>query len=405
MQRQPKEFGPLWRGVVAGLLAAILLGAAAYSAQFRQGLGVTGLSRAVPWGLYISQFTFLVGVAASSVLVVLPRHVHGREDGAELVLVGEALSVAALVGAFTFVLVDLGRPERVLYVLLYPAPSSLMFWDILTLSGYFVVCGAILAVALLARPGERGHAPRWLILLSIPLAFGIHVVTALLYAGLVARGGWMTALLAPKFLATAFASGAALLLLIARALDATRALPVPPSARARLAGIMTYALAATLLFSGLEAFTALYSGLPGGAAHLEHLFLPGPQSAGPAALTWISSGLGVLALGVLLSPALRRHPRLLDLAGAAVLASVFLEKGFVFIPSGFAPSALGADVGYVPSAIEIGVALGIHAGGALVFLALLRLVLARSRAPLAAPAAAAPSAPAGCAMVASSTPC
>ena len=105
MRHEPAGIGPLQRGVVAALLAAVLVGIAAYGAQFRQGLGVTGLSRAVPWGLYISQFTFLVGVAASSVLLVLPRHVHGREDGAELVLVGEAVSVAALLEAFTFVLV------------------------------------------------------------------------------------------------------------------------------------------------------------------------------------------------------------------------------------------------------------------------------------------------------------
>ncbi|HOU92392.1 MAG TPA: polysulfide reductase NrfD, partial [Polyangiaceae bacterium] len=149
MRQRSPGIGLLRRGVIAGLAVAILLGAVAYSVQFRHGLGVTGLSRAVPWGLYISQFTFLVGVAASSVLVVLPRHVHGRRDGAELVLVGEALSVAALLEAFTFVLVDLGRPERVLHVLLHPSPSSLMFWDILTLSGYLVVCAAVLAGSLL----------------------------------------------------------------------------------------------------------------------------------------------------------------------------------------------------------------------------------------------------------------
>ncbi len=384
MRQGSARFGLLQRGAVAGLAAALLLGAAAYATQVRHGLGVTGLSRAVPWGLYISQFTFLVGVAASSVLVVLPRHVHGRRDGAELVLLGEALSVVALLEAFTFVLVDLGRPERVLFVLLHPSPTSLMFWDVLTLSGYLFACSAVLAGSLLARPGEREHAPRWLVLGSIPLAIGIHVVTALLYAGLVARGGWMTAILAPKFLATAFASGSALLLLLARALDATGALPVPPTALARLAGILTYTLAGTLLFSGLETFTSLYSGLPGGAAHVRHLYLPAAHAAGPAAMMLTSTGLAALALGVLLWPALRRRPRLLDLACGAVVLAVYLEKGLVFVPSGFAPSALGADVTYAPSAIEVTVALGIHAGGALLFLALLQLVLARTRATTAA---------------------
>jgi Ni/Fe-hydrogenase subunit HybB-like protein len=379
----------LRRAVVLALGLLVTAGAVAYSVQLRHGLGVTGLSRAVPWGLYISQFTFFVGVAASSVLVVLPRHVHGRPDGEALVSVGEAVAISALVAAFSFVLVDLGRPARVLGVLLYAAPTSLMFWDVLTLSGYLGLCATVLGGTLLS---PRGTHPRWLrvfVLASIPFAFGIHVVTALLYSGLVARTGFLSALLAPKFLATAFASGSALLLLLGSALDARRAIHVPPAALARLAALLTYALAAAVLFTALEVFTALYSGLPAGAQHLSHLFVPTPHSAWTAVPTLTATTLSVSALGVLLVPPLRARPVVLRSSAVAVLVAVFLEKGFVFVPSGFFPLPLGGEAVYAPSWLELTIATGIHAGAALIFLTLLAPIVARARAESPSPTAAA----------------
>ncbi|MBN2191632.1 MAG: polysulfide reductase NrfD [Polyangiaceae bacterium] len=367
------------RAVVGCLSLLVVTGIVAYGVQYGNGLSVTGLSRAVPWGLYISQFTFLVGIAASSVLVVLPRYVHGANDSADLVTIGEAISVAALVEAFSFVLVDLGRPVRLFYVLLHPAPSSLMFWDVLTLTGYLLLCSTVLSLTLCSPPGTHPRAVRPLVLVSVPFAFGIHVVTALLYAGLAARSGWMTAILAPKFLATAFASGSALLLLVTSALDAAHVVRIEPVARNRLATMMTYSLAAALLCTGLETFTALYSGLPGLAEHFAHLYIPAHQSLGPAVIMLASTALVVFALVVLLVSPLRRRAFWLHLASGAVLAAVFLEKGLVFVPSGFAPPTLGDDVGYAPTAIELLIVAGIHSAGALVFLTLLRPISARAR--------------------------
>ncbi len=369
---------PAYRAFVGCLVLFLVLGLFAYGQQNRYGLSVTGLSRAVPWGLYISQFTFMVGVAASSVLVVLPRYVHGKADTARLVVVGEAISVAALTAAVTFVLVDLGRPSRVLAVLLNPQPTSLMFWDIMTLTGYFVLCATILGAALLTPPGSHANWTKPLVFLSIPFAIGIHVVTALLYAGLSARAGWMTAILAPKFLATAFASGSALLLLIASLLNAKKSIGIEESALDRLAAIMTYALAAVLLFTGLEVFTAAYSGSPAGAQHVAHLFVPGAHSSGMMLAMLASVGLAIVAFVILLWPALRRKRSVVYFACGAVIASVYIEKGFVFIPSGFFPTPLGEAASYSPSLLELLIALGVQSGAALVFLTLLHFILAHS---------------------------
>ena len=201
---------------LAGLGVVMAAGFCSYLRQLDSGLGITGLSRDVTWGLYIAQFTFLVGVAASAVMVVLPYYLHDCKSFARITVLGEFLAIAAVVMCMLFILVDLGQPTRVLNVLLYPSPRSVMFWDVLVLSGYLVL-NILIAFVSLRAEREEVRTPGWLrpvILLSIPWAVGIHTVTAFLYNGLAARPLWLTALMAPRFLASAFASGPALLILL-----------------------------------------------------------------------------------------------------------------------------------------------------------------------------------------------
>lgn len=375
--------------LIAALLATLLLGACAYSVQFRYGLGVSALSRRVPWGLYISQFAFLVGIAASSVVILVPQTIHRRPSSEPLVTLGETVSVIALLGAISFVLVDLGRPARLVGMLLHPCPSSLMFWDIVALGGYLVLCSSILVSSLLTKGRPSPSWFRGLVLLSIPWACAIHIVTALLFCGLSARPGWMTAILAPKFLATAFASGAALLYLLSQMLGRARPASGDGEAARGLLVVMAYAVLAVLLLSFLEVFTAYYAGLPEPSMHLKHLYglgslVPGSAPTPPSALQgstarWmmVASLLLAFSLFLLLVSRWRGHGRLMTLACAAVLSSVFIEKGLWFVPSGFEPSSLGYLSGYRPSIIEILVATGIYSGGALAFLAACGMYLAR----------------------------
>src|SRR5512135_1197834 len=202
--------------LVAALLAVIGIGVACYIYQFFIGLGFTGMSRDVSWGFYIDQFTFLVGVAASGVMVVLPFYLHDYKAFGKITILGEFLAISAVAMCMLFIFVDMGQPMRVLNVLLYPTPRSMMFWDMLSLSGYLGLNAVISAVTLRAER-EGVTPPRWIkpiILLSIPWAVSIHTVTAFLYSGLPGRPLWLSAILAPRFLASAFASGPALLILL-----------------------------------------------------------------------------------------------------------------------------------------------------------------------------------------------
>lgn len=372
--------------ILRGLLVLLaLVGAAAYSQQYFHGLSVTGLSKDAPWGLYISQFTFLVGIGASSVVVLLPSAVHRHPSSDRLLLLGELLAVIALGQAMLLVVVDLGQPQRVLNVLLYPSPRSLMFWDILTLGGYVALCFVLLGCNLRSSHSHDAGWCRALSLLAVPWAFAIHIVTALLYAGLAARPAWMTAILAPRFLATAFASGSALLLLLVHLPPLRRALAVPGPAIRLLANVMTYALAASLLFAGLEVFTALYSGVPTSTEHIRYLLSGLNGKWGLTPWTYATHILSLLALALLLQPRRSQRPRLLLGGSALTFAAVFLEKGCCWVPSGFVPTPLGQVHDYRPSIIELLIVTGLYAASGLAFTEAARWLL--SARPAADPAA------------------
>jgi len=357
------------------LLGLVVLGSVAYAMQSRTGLGVTGLSREMPWGLYISQFTFLVGIGASAVTVLLPYYVHHQKVFARALILGEIVAVIALTQALLCITADLGKPGRLLNILLYPSPSSLMFWDCLTLGGYLTLTVVGLAATLFARGASPAKWVRGLALATIPWAIGIHVVTALLYAGLAARPAWMTAVLAPRFLATAFASGPALLILLAGGLTRAKVFDIGREAVERLSIIMTYAAATSALLAALEAFTALYSGTPAAGEHLAYLFLGLDGHVGLVAWTYGSWILLLLALVVLLVPRLRHRQGLAYAATAAVLLSVLIDKGLCLVTSGFVPSPLGYVRDYRPSFVELAIVAGIYSGGALVFAAACRFLL------------------------------
>jgi len=362
---------------LAGLGVVMAAGFCSYLRQLDSGLGITGLSRDVTWGLYIAQFTFLVGVAASAVMVVLPYYLHDCKSFARITVLGEFLAIAAVVMCMLFILVDLGQPTRVLNVLLYPSPRSVMFWDVLVLSGYLVL-NILIAFVSLRAEREEVRTPGWLrpvILLSIPWAVGIHTVTAFLYNGLAARPLWLTALMAPRFLASAFASGPALLILLCMIMARTTKKPAPRAALDKLAVIVTYAMAITVFFLLMEIFTAFYSQVPGSTASWTYMLGGLEGHRGLAPWIWCSMLLAAASLVVLLVPRYRHRPELLAAGCGMVFLSVWLDKGIGLIVPAFVPSPLGQITDYAPSLPEILISLGIWAVGALIVTVLFRKTL------------------------------
>jgi Ni/Fe-hydrogenase subunit HybB-like protein len=358
----------------------VLLGAGfiAYLRQWGHGLGVTGMSRDVSWGLYIANFTFFVGVAASAVMVVLPYYLHSVKVFAKTVILGEFLAVAAIVVSVMFVVVDLGRPDRALNILLYPSPTSMLFWDVVALSGYLILNLLIGWSSLDAE--SKGEKPvpwvRPLIILSIPWAVSIHTVTAFIYMGLVARPLWHTALWAPRFLASAFASGPALLIILALIVKKAARFDIGKEALGKLTTIVTYALLANIFLQAVELFAVFYANVPEDASHLKYLFwgLGGKTALVP--WMWLSSVLALGAAVVLVTVPVWQNEGLLAAVCLAIFLSVWIDKGLGLIVPGFIPSPLGEITQYYPTVTEGFINVGVWALGFLIVTVFYKIVVA-----------------------------
>jgi len=207
----------LWMGA---LTVVCLLGLNAYAKQLVHGLVVTGMSDEVSWGVYIANFTFLVGVAAAAVMMVIPVYIYDNEELHDLVIFGELLAVAAIIMCLAFVTVDLGRPDRFWHLI--PGigqmnfPRSMLSWDVLVLNGYLLLNVHICGYLLYCRYQKRKPA-RWFyipfVFIAIVWAISIHTVTAFLYVGLGGRPFWNASIVGPRFLASAFTAGPALIIL------------------------------------------------------------------------------------------------------------------------------------------------------------------------------------------------
>lgn len=363
-----------------GLLIAV--GLWCYLQQLRFGLGITGLGRDLSWGLYIAQFAFTEGLAAAAVVVLLPGALHGPHPFDRIGPLGVLLAIAAVTMCLLFILVDLGQPARVFNVLLHPTPTSMMFWDMVSLGGYLAI-NIVIALALLDARRTGMPAPAWLrplILLSIPWGFAVHTVTAFLFSGMPARPLWFTTILAPRFLASAFATSSGLLILLCLALRRLARFDAGAAVLRGLGLVMAWALSFSLFFLLIELFGALYARVPEQLAALAFLYVGLDGKAPLAPLMWLSVALLLAALLVLLTPRLRGREPLLAAAAVLVLGGLGLDKGFGLIVGGFVPTPLGTVPDYTPTLAEWAVVGGIWAIGALIVTMSYRVVLAARQA-------------------------
>jgi len=366
--------GLIYRAWMALLLVMILIGLIFYVRQWNLGLGITGMGRDVSWGLYIANFTFLVGVAASAVIVVLPYYLHDFKVFGRITIFGEFLAIAAVTMSTLFIFVDLGQPARVFNIVLYPSPQSVLFWDMIVLNLYLIL-NLIIGWRTLEAERQEEAPPTWLkplIFLSIPLAISIHTVTAFIYSGLGARPFWLTALLAPRFLASAFASGPALLIILCLIMRRFTKFDAGQEAIQKIALIITYALSIHLFFFLVELFTVFYGGIPEHVHHFQYLFGPGGQPLLTVSAR-ISLILTCIAFFLLVNPRTRKAEGTLIYALLAVIIAVWIEKGLGFVVPGFIPSPLGEISSYSPTISEILITKGVWAVGLLIITALFKI--------------------------------
>ena len=364
-------------GWIAGLLGLISVGFFFYLKQLDFGLGITGLSRDVSWGFYIANFTFLVGVAAGGVMVVLPYYLHNYKAFGKITILGEFLAIGAVTMCILFILVDLGQPMRVMNVLLHPTVGSVLFWDTVVLNGYLFL-NLIIGWNVLEAERHGTHYPKWvkpLIYLSIPWAVSIHTVTAFLFSGLPGRGFWLTAILAPRFLASAFAAGPALLILLSLIIRRVTKFDPGREQIQSLAKIVAYAICINVFFFLCEVFVVFYSQIPEHMDHLKYLFAG--FHGHNAYVPWMWSSMALMTIGIILlvNPMTRKNEGILAVGCVVIFIGTWIDKGMGMISGGFVPNPLHHVVEYIPTIPEIIITLSVYGIGALVITLLFKMAV------------------------------
>jgi molybdopterin-containing oxidoreductase family membrane subunit len=355
------------------LTAVWLVGVNAWANQVRAGMIVTAMTDHVSWGLYIANFTFMVGVAAGAVMMVIPAYLYHDHRMHDVVIVGELLAVAAIVMCLGFVTADLGRPDRFWHLIpglgRFNFPMSMLTWDVIVLNGYLLlnlhICGYLLYTRFLGRtPNPRWYVP--FVFISIGWAVSIHTVTAFLYCGLGGRPFWNTAILAPRFLTSAFVSGPAFIIITLLILKKLKLFAIDDRPIKTLIGIVRVTILINLLMVLSEVFTEFYTGGSHvGSARYLYFGLHGHSEL--VGWIWTAIVLNVLAAGVYMMPAALSRAWVAILASAMAFVGCWIEKGMGLIVPGFIPSTLHEIVPYIPSAVEWKVTCGVWAFGLMVF--------------------------------------
>ncbi|HXW68261.1 MAG TPA: NrfD/PsrC family molybdoenzyme membrane anchor subunit [Dissulfurispiraceae bacterium] len=363
------------------LLFLVLLGASSYVVQFNRGLITTAMRDQVSWGFYISNFTYLVGVAAAAVLLVIPAYLYNFKPIKEIVLFGELLAITAITMCLLFVMADMGQPLRAWHILPVIGkmhfPASLLAWDVVVLNGYLAI-NTIVAFYVLYRLSigkeYKMSVIGPLILLSIPWAVSIHTVTAFLYNGLSARPFWNASILAPRFLASAFCSGPSLMILLFQIIRKFPDVEIENRALFKIAELVAYAMGLNLFLLGAEVFKEFYSGSID-TYSIKYLYFGLHGKTALVPWIWFATVLNISAFFMFLFPRTRENFLTLNMSCIFIIIGVYIEKGMGLVVPGFVPDTLGEIYEYAPTRHEVLVAVGIWATGALVYTLLLKFAI------------------------------
>ena len=366
-----------WMGTLTVLC---LLGLNAYVRQYVHGLVVTGMSDEVSWGVYIANFTFLVGVAAAAVMMVIPVYIYNNEELHDLVIFGELLAVAAIIMCLAFVTVDLGRPDRFWHLVpglgQFNFPASMLSWDVIVLNGYLLlnvhICGYLLYCSY-----QRKKPAKWFyipfVFIAIVWAVSIHTVTAFLYVGLGGRPFWNSSIVGPRFLASAFTAGPALIILALQIIRRVADYRITDRALLTLRGIVQVSMLINVFLLINEVFKEFYSGnLHVASSKYLYVGLHGHHALVP--WIWTAIAFNLLAMVLLVLP-VSRSLKWLNLTCVLCIIGIWIEKGMGLVIPGFIPTPLGEMIEYTPTLNETLVCFGIWALGLLCYTVFLRMAV------------------------------
>jgi Ni/Fe-hydrogenase subunit HybB-like protein len=364
------------------LLFLILWGGSGYMGQISHGLIRTHMRDSVSWAFYIGNFTFLVGVAAAAVMLVIPAYIYDWKPIKEIAIFGELLAVCSVIMCISFIVVDIGNPLRFWHMLPFIGtlnfPSSMLSWDFFVLNFYLLINLVVVTYLLYCIFYKKEYSHSFvlpLVLLSIPMAVGIHTTTAFLYNALPGRIFWNSALLAPRFLASAFCSGPAILLILFQILRKTTKFEIKDEAIWKIAELMVYAMFIYLFFTVAELFKEFYSGTEH-ILYWKYLLFGIGDHKEIVPYSWTSIIMGFIAFVLFLIPKTRKNFVTLNIGAVLIYGSVYIEKGIALIIPAFTPDVLGQIYVYTPSMTEIKTAVMIFSIGFMLFTFVSKIAIA-----------------------------
>jgi Ni/Fe-hydrogenase subunit HybB-like protein len=355
------------------LAVLILVGVEGYAQQIVHGHLISNMRDPVPWGVFIGTYAFFVGVAAAAVALAVPGYVYGWKPIQEIVVLGEIIAISAVTMCILFVMADLGHPERFWHLLPFlgkpNVPSSMIAMNVLILNGYLVLNLVIVSYFLYCSFMKRKYNKVFfmtLMLLSIPGAISIHATTAFIFNVLAARPYWNSAILVPRFIATALCAGPAIMILSFQILRRVANINIKDEALFKIAEMMTYVMFVNLLLFLAEVVTE-YRSATQHTVHMQYYFEGYSGHVDLVRWAWSGAACNVVAFLLLLLPQTRKNPLILKLICVLVFVGVFIEKGIGLVLPGFTPSTMGEVYEYFPSQAEIMIGIGVLGVGVLVF--------------------------------------
>lgn len=387
---------------VAALGAIVAWGAYAYSVQLQQGLVVTGMRDTVSWGLYVSNFVFFIGISHVGALMSAILRLTKAEWRRPVTRMAEAITVCSLFVGASMPIIDLGRPDRLLNVILYGRIQSAVLWDFLSISTYLV--GSLLFFYLFLIPDlatlrDRltavGRVRRWLYrklslgwtgepeqrrrldrsigiltILILPIAISVHTVVSWIFA-MTLRVGWNSTIFGPYFVAGALFSGVASVLMAMALFTHFYKLErwITPLHFRNLAYLLLLLDIVYIYFTLNEYLTVSYKSEGTEAALLASLY------GGPFSGIFWTVQLGGLVIPAFLL-AFRRTRTTLGIVVAATLvnATMWLKRYLIVVSTLATPQMPGGWGSYWPTWVEWSITAAAFAGFVLLFALLSRLV-------------------------------
>jgi len=346
--------------------------------QLTQGMVVTNLTDQVSWGLYMSNFVFLVGVAAAAVTIVFPAYVYNYKPLKDVVIIGEMLAISAVIMCILFVLSHMGRPDRLWHMIpgigILNWPHSMLTWDVAVLNVYLalnVICGFYYMYKKYTGEPMNNKFYMTFVYISIVWAFSIHTVTGFLLNTMPARPMWFHAVVPIKFIVTAFSAGPAFIILAFFIIRKNTKLEIKDEAINMLSTIVTFCLSISIFLTLCEVVTELYPSTEHSFS-LKYLIYGKHGLSGLVAWFWAALIMNLIAFALLINPKTRKNHKILPYTCLILFVGIWIEKGMAFVLPGMIPSPIGEFVEYTPSWIEIGNSLGAWAIGLTIFTILAR---------------------------------